>query len=158
MLIKENYQDQKENLRHIIVIWDALVAANADGLGMCDELRSELMESTWPGVIINLIVKDFDAVFRSLLFNDLEVPLREEKNVAGLQWGAVDGIEIIDSKIYDPTELDTSRGMLEALDQFWMRLECNGALERYSVDYLWYLIWHPGTCCFAPDTNRQLSG
>lgn len=31
-------------------MWDALVAANADGPVMCDALRSELMESSWSGV------------------------------------------------------------------------------------------------------------
>jgi len=46
ILIKENCQDRKEKLRHVIVMFDALGAANDYGPIMYDVLRSELMEST----------------------------------------------------------------------------------------------------------------
>ena len=50
-----------------------------------------------------------------------------------------DGIEILDSKIYDLTKLDTSLRIKEV----WMGLECNDGhgLERHSFNYLRYQIW-----------------
>ena len=45
----------------------------------------------------------------------------EEKKVAGPERRVEEGIEILDSKIYDLIELDTSLGIKEALDGTWIQ-------------------------------------
>jgi hypothetical protein len=42
-------------------------------------------------------------------------------------------MEILDSNIYDISELDTSWGIMDALNQIWMRLECDDALLQTKL-------------------------